>query len=253
MVANARRLEYDRCMQIMNWRLMRVVARPDSEQCDPVVVRALQSDTSFAGPLRDAFTRRFRPEGFESPAEDIRLEILPSRRGLLGSVVGEQNVESPRSDVAAARVAAEKDLSARLLQLRPGVRGRYLVTLRERCIREFPGERGRQEEAPRERNAGRPYFEFQVEKTVLAQPGNPQPTYPSMLHSAGVEGHVLAQFVVNVDGSVDMSTFKVLESSHDLFTQSVRSTLPRMRFFPAEIGGTKVRQVVQYPFVFTRR
>ncbi len=94
------------------------------------------------------------------------------------------------------------------------------------------------------------YFEFQVEKTVLAQPGNPQPTYPSMLQSAGIEGRVLAQFVVDVSGKADMGTFKVLESSHDLFTQSVRSALPRMRFFPAEIGGKKVRQVVQQPFVF---
>jgi protein TonB len=71
-----------------------------------------------------------------------------------------------------------------------------------------------------------------------------------MLQSAGVEGKVLAQFVVDVDGKADMSTFKVLESSHELFTQAVRQVLPRMRFFPAEIGGKKVRQVVQQPFVF---
>lgn len=94
------------------------------------------------------------------------------------------------------------------------------------------------------------YFEFQVEKTVLGDPNNPAPNYPSMLQSAGVEGRVLAQFVVDVNGKADMSTFKVLESSHDLFTQSVRQALPRMRFFPAEIGGKKVRQVVQQPFVF---
>jgi TonB family protein len=94
------------------------------------------------------------------------------------------------------------------------------------------------------------YFEFQVEKTVLGVPGNPQPQYPSMLQSAGVEGRVLAQFVVDVDGTADMSTFKVLESSHELFTESVRQVLPRMRFFPAEAGGKKVRQVMQLPFVF---
>ena len=94
------------------------------------------------------------------------------------------------------------------------------------------------------------YFEFQVEKTVLGAPGNPQPTYPSMLQSAGVEGRVLAQFVVDTSGKADMSTFKVLESSHDLFSQAVRQALPRMRFFPAEIGGKKVRQVVQQPFTF---
>ena len=94
------------------------------------------------------------------------------------------------------------------------------------------------------------YFEFQVEKTVLGAPGNPVPTYPSMLQSAGVEGRVLAQFVVDTSGRADMSTFKVLETSHELFAQAVRQALPRYRFFPAEIGGKKVRQVVQQPFTF---
>ncbi len=94
------------------------------------------------------------------------------------------------------------------------------------------------------------YFEFQVEKTALGDPGNPRPSYPSMLQSAGVEGKVLAQFVVDTSGRADMSTFKVLESSHELFTQAVRQALPRYHFFPAEIGGKKVRQVVQLPFTF---
>jgi len=95
------------------------------------------------------------------------------------------------------------------------------------------------------------YFEFQVEKTAMGNPNNPQPSYPSMLQSAGVEGKVLAQFVVDTSGKADMSTFKVLESSHELFTQAVRQALPRYHFFPAEIGGKKVRQVVQQPFSFT--
>ena len=94
------------------------------------------------------------------------------------------------------------------------------------------------------------YFEFQVEKTALGVPGNLQPTYPSMLRSAGVEGLVLAQFVVDTSGKADMSTFKVLESSHELFSQAVRQALPSYRFFPAEIGGRKVRQVLQQPFTF---
>ena len=94
------------------------------------------------------------------------------------------------------------------------------------------------------------YFEFQVEKTVLGAPGNPTPTYPSMLQSAGVEGKVLAQFVVDTSGHADMKTFKVLETSHELFAQAVKQALPRYRFFPAEIGGKKVRQVVQQPFTF---
>jgi protein TonB len=95
-----------------------------------------------------------------------------------------------------------------------------------------------------------PYFEFQVEKPVLARENNPTPKYPSMLESAHVEGEVLAQFVVDTTGRAEMSSFKVLKSTNDLFTSSVRNVLPQMRFYPAEVGGRKVRQLVQMPFVF---
>lgn len=96
-----------------------------------------------------------------------------------------------------------------------------------------------------------PYFAFQVEKPVLAMENGPKPTYPSMLQSAGVEGEVLVQFVVDTTGRADMSTLKILKSTNDLFTESVKNVLPRMRFYAAETGGRKVKQVVQMPFNFT--
>jgi protein TonB len=99
-------------------------------------------------------------------------------------------------------------------------------------------------------NTDQPYFEFQVEKQVQTAAGSPQPRYPDMLKSANVEGEVLAQFVVDTTGHAEMNTFKVLKSSHELFTQSVRNVLPNMRFYPAEIGGRKVKQMVQQPFTF---
>jgi protein TonB len=95
-----------------------------------------------------------------------------------------------------------------------------------------------------------PYFEFQVEKPVVPAGGNPSPAYPDMLRSGNVEGEVLAQFVVDTTGRAEMSTFKVLKSSNDLFTSSVRAILPRYRFIPAETGGRKVKQLVQLPFTF---
>lgn len=93
------------------------------------------------------------------------------------------------------------------------------------------------------------FFEFQVEKPVAQLPGG-APQYPSMLQQQGVKGQVIAQFVVDTTGRVETGTFKVLESSHDLFTAAVRRSLPNMRFVPAEVGGRKVRQLVQQPFVF---
>ena len=99
-------------------------------------------------------------------------------------------------------------------------------------------------------NTDQPYFEFQVEKPVLAREGNPTPQYPSMLESARVEGDVLVQFVVDTTGHAEMNTFKVLKSSNDLFGSAVKKVLPRMQFYPAEVGGHKVRQLVQMPFGF---
>ena len=95
-----------------------------------------------------------------------------------------------------------------------------------------------------------PYFEFQVEQAVRIAPGSAHPSYPAMLKSANVEGEVLAQFVVDTTGRAEMGTFRVLKSSHDGFTQAVRSVLPFMRFIPATTGGRKVRQMVQHPFTF---
>ncbi len=99
-------------------------------------------------------------------------------------------------------------------------------------------------------NVDQPYFDFQVEKPVGAMPGSQGPRYPDILRSGGVEGQVLAQFVVDTTGRVEVATFRVLRSDHAMFEQAVRSALPNMRFLAAEIGGRKVKQLVQQPFVF---
>jgi TonB family protein len=123
-----------------------------------------------------------------------------------------------------------------------------VVAFRPECVAEIPATEA--DDAPVE-TPETPYFEFQVEKQASPYSGNPRPLHPDMLRSANIEGEVLAQFVVDTTGRADMTTFKVLKSSHDLFTNAVRSTLPNMRFYPAEIGGRKVKQLVQMPFQFT--
>jgi len=99
-------------------------------------------------------------------------------------------------------------------------------------------------------NPDQPYFAFQVEKQVLAVEDNPPPRYPSMLQDAHIGGEVLAQFVVDTAGHAEMNSFKVLKSTNDLFSAAVKNALPKYRFYPAETGGHKVRQLVQMPFVF---
>ena len=99
-------------------------------------------------------------------------------------------------------------------------------------------------------DSGAPYSVSQVEKPALPLTGNPFPKYPSMLERSRVEGTVLAQFVVDTLGRADMSTFKILDSSNDLFSASLRSALAQWRFYPAEAGGHKVKQIVQLPLKF---
>lgn len=95
------------------------------------------------------------------------------------------------------------------------------------------------------------YTDAQVERPVMAAPGSIGPSYPEMLRAAGVEGTVLAQFVVDTTGRADVATFTALRSDNALFTAAVRAALGRMRFLPAEVGNRKVPQLVQQPFQFS--
>lgn len=94
------------------------------------------------------------------------------------------------------------------------------------------------------------YFEFQVEQPVVPGKDAPVPVYPPELRAQHVEGRVLAQFVVGLDGRADMRTFKVLESTNDLFTRAVSDAVKNANFVPARVEGRAVKQVVQQPFVF---
>jgi TonB family protein len=94
------------------------------------------------------------------------------------------------------------------------------------------------------------YFENQVERAAAPRPGTRAPKYPPLLRSANVEGVVLVQFVVDTLGRVDSTTFHVLKSTHDLFTLAVEDVVFRYKFRPAELGGRRVKQVVQMPFGF---
>jgi len=94
-----------------------------------------------------------------------------------------------------------------------------------------------------------PYMEFQVEKAV-AHIGGATPEYPERLVSSRVTGQVIAQLVVGENGRYQPGTLKILESSNEAFTEAVKRALPGMRFSAAQIGGQKVKQLVQMPFQF---
>lgn len=91
----------------------------------------------------------------------------------------------------------------------------------------------------------------QVEKPVSVVAGSAPPRYPEILRTSGVEGQVVALFVVDEQGRAEETTIRFVRSDNQLFADAVRVALRRMRFIPAEVGGKRVRQLVQMPFVFT--
>jgi protein TonB len=97
------------------------------------------------------------------------------------------------------------------------------------------------------------FLESEVEKPVMVLPGTAGPAYPETLRAAGIEGQVVAQFVVDTAGRVELATFQVLDRQHPLFVAAVRSALSRMRYLPAEARGARVAQLVQQSFHFTVR
>lgn len=92
--------------------------------------------------------------------------------------------------------------------------------------------------------------ELMVERVVRPLAGNPAPRYPSMLASAGVEGVVYAQFVVDTAGRVEAESIRFPKSDHQLFERAVRDVLLRSRFTPAQVGNHAVRQLVEQAFSF---
>jgi protein TonB len=91
----------------------------------------------------------------------------------------------------------------------------------------------------------------QVEKPAALAPGNSPPRYPEALRASGVEGQVIASFIISAEGRYEEGSLRFVKSGNPLFERAVQAALPRMRFVPAEIAGRPVRQLVEMPFVFT--
>lgn len=94
------------------------------------------------------------------------------------------------------------------------------------------------------------YVESELDKPVERDAASVGPAYPKLLQEKGIEGSVGVEFVVDTTGRADPASFKVLESTHPLFVESVREALPFMLFRPAELGTGRVRQLVSQKFRF---
>lgn len=95
------------------------------------------------------------------------------------------------------------------------------------------------------------YTADQVDQPATPDSAEPvMPFYPDSLLRSGVQGRVLAEFVVDSTGRAEMETFGVVISTDRLFTDAVRRAVARARFVPARVGGRAVRQLMQMPISF---
>ena len=94
------------------------------------------------------------------------------------------------------------------------------------------------------------YSVLEVDVAVVRAANSAAPAYPLKLLQAHVSGSVAAQYIVDTTGFADTSSFHVLNTPRPEFIQAVKEVLPYMRFEPAKIGNTKVRQLVEQQFSF---
>jgi Gram-negative bacterial TonB protein C-terminal len=91
---------------------------------------------------------------------------------------------------------------------------------------------------------------LQVDSTASRYEWSAAPAYPPKMLESKLEGFVEAQWVVDEEGYADTTSIRIVTASHPEFAKSVLDALPFMRFKPAKIGRTTVRQLVQQDFSF---
>jgi hypothetical protein len=98
------------------------------------------------------------------------------------------------------------------------------------------------------------YTEDQVDRPARLGSGDSlEVPYPPSLYATGVEGSVMAEFVVAANGDIEPGTFNIVSFTHPLFAQAVSGALERASYSPAIKDGRQVRQLVHQPFSFFRR
>ena len=94
------------------------------------------------------------------------------------------------------------------------------------------------------------YSVLEVDIAAVRAANSAAPAYPLKMLQQHISGSVAAQYIVDTTGFADTTSFQVLNTPRPEFIQAVKDVLPYMRFEPAKIGKTKVRQLVEQQFSF---
>lgn len=94
------------------------------------------------------------------------------------------------------------------------------------------------------------FSSVEVETMAARDPSSAAPVYPPRLMQDGIEGYAAMRFVVDSLGAIDLSTVRVLETTHPEFAAAVKAAMPGMRFTPARLLDRPVRQLAEQLFAF---
>ena len=79
----------------------------------------------------------------------------------------------------------------------------------------------------------------------------PEPVYPPMLKTAGVQGSVGVTYVIDVNGRVEPGTITIVSSEHAAMAESVRASLVQAVFRAGKIRGKSARTLVRQTIRFS--
>jgi protein TonB len=100
---------------------------------------------------------------------------------------------------------------------------------------------------PRGGGAGKVYTPVDLDRVPRAR-SQPSPFYPADLRNNGVEGTVVVEFQVDLDGNV--CSAEVIRATHAGFIDAAVRAVERWKFEPGRRAGKKVRFRMSVPLVF---
>ncbi|MCX5764733.1 MAG: energy transducer TonB [Gemmatimonadetes bacterium] len=103
---------------------------------------------------------------------------------------------------------------------------------------------------PKADSTAKQMVEFAVSEMATLATGSAAPRYPSALKDAGTVGVVVAQMVVDTNGTAIETTLKIVRATDPAFVAAVKEAMPGLRFSAARVDNRRVKQLVQIQYRF---
>ena len=161
--------------------------------------------------------------------KEVGLDRLGLQREAIGSIARTQGPGNPQAVTGADRTGMKAMLSREGIEYAP-------IPL--------------QGDSPLPGLGDNAFSSVEVDSIALVDPTSIAPEYPQALAARKVEGGAVFRFVIDSTGLVDLSTVRVMSTTHKLFAQAVVEAMPKMKYRPAKVGDRAVRLLVEQAFSF---